>query len=208
MQSFAQYNISTPLLDYAWPRDQDIAATPWADIYDNPADYYNTDQFPLPARLQSPDIMSVTDVLILAQFLASHTFLFHTKADILGKRQTRKAEEETQNLEEEEVEPPLKVPVYGSPQAQTQNLDEEEVEPPPESPASGSPGAQPDGQVEGTDAKNEPPLHQTSSRKKRSTPDNDDEPVRKSKRLKKDSARVLEAKAMTVLKNSEAGNKV
>ena len=211
MLSSAQYNTSTPLLDYAWPRDQDVAATPWVDIHDNPADYYNTDRYALPVRLQLPDHMSLTDVLTVAQFLAGHSFLFHPKADILGKRQTRKAEEQAQEDNEEEVKPPLVTVDIGGAKP------DEEVELPvaPAANIGGSPGVERNEEVEeGTedseDASKESPPHRTSSRKKRSAPDDGDDadaPVRKSKRLQKDtppagkSARALRAGATT-------GNKV
>ena len=82
----ARYNLITTCLDYAWPMDRDVAATPWADIQDNPSDYYDTDQFTLPARLQSPEHLSLTNVLMITQYLATHSFVFCSKADILKKR--------------------------------------------------------------------------------------------------------------------------
>lgn len=146
MCSSAQYNILTRLPDHAWPKDQEIAATPWADIHDNPLDYYDTNEFALPVRLQSPDHMSLTDVLKVAEYLASHAFLFHPKANILDKRRARKAEEEAQDDDEEEVDPPLVTANVGGlpdtglgeefdPDSATANmsddvvLDEEEVDP-------------------------------------------------------------------------------
>jgi hypothetical protein len=125
MCSSAQYNTLTRLPDHAWPKDQDIAATPWADIHDNPSDYYDTNQFALPVLLQSPDHMSLTDVLKVAEYLASHSFLFYPKANILDKRRTRKAEEEAQDDDEEEVNPLVTADVGGTPGTK---LDEEEVD--------------------------------------------------------------------------------
>src|SRR5215471_2182563 len=104
MCSSAQYNTLNCLPDHAWPKDQDIAATPWSDIHDNPSDYYDTNKFALPVRLQAPDRMSPTDVLKAAEYLASHSFLFYPKANILDKRRTRKAEEEAEYDDEEEVD--------------------------------------------------------------------------------------------------------
>jgi hypothetical protein len=84
--------------------DQDIAAVPWADIYENPSDYYDTNHFALPAQLQSPDHLSLTNVLMIAQYLASHSFSFRPKADILDKRRNRNAEKEAQHDDGEEVD--------------------------------------------------------------------------------------------------------
>jgi hypothetical protein len=220
MCSSAQYNTLTRFLDHAWPKDQDIAATPWADIHDNPSDYYDTNQFALPVRLQSPDHMSLTDVLKVAEYLASHSFLFHPKANILDKRRTRKAEEEAQDddamLDEEEVDPDLVTANMGG----DAKLDEEEVDS-DLAMANMSDDAKLDeeeveeGTGHGKDAKTQPPPRRTS-RTKRSAPDNSadaDAPVRKSRRLQKEipavsSARPLKRKATTAVKDSGAGNKV
>jgi hypothetical protein len=220
MCSSAQYNTLTRFLDHAWPKDQDIAATPWADIHDNPSDYYDTNQFALSVRLQSPDHMSLTDVLKVAEYLASHSFLFHPKANILDKRRTRKAEEEAQDddamLDEEEVDPDLVTANMGG----DAKLDEEEVDS-DLAMANMSDDAKLDeeeveeGTGHGKDAKTQPPPRRTS-RTKRSAPDNSadaDAPVRKSRRLQKEipavsSARPLKRKATTAVKDSGAGNKV
>jgi hypothetical protein len=195
MCSSAQYNTLNRLPDHAWPKDQDIAATPWADIRDNPSDYYDTNKFALPLLLQSPDHMSPTDVLKVAEYLASHSFLFYPKADILDKRRTRKAEEEAQDDDEEDVDP-------------SANLDEEEVV----SDSGMGNDAKPDEEeVEevtehGKGAEMQPPPRRTS-RTKHSSPDNiadADAPVRRGKRLKKESFK----RKATTAEGSGAGKKV
>jgi hypothetical protein len=96
-------------LGHTWPRDQQIAATPWADISNNPSDYYDSECFTLPVKLQAPERMSPTHVLILAEYLAATSsanadepFMFRHKDDIHRRTGDRHADEEAQHTTGEE----------------------------------------------------------------------------------------------------------
>ena len=67
-------------LDYS---NENIPAIPWANIHDNPSEYFDAD---IPVKLQSPETLSLSEVLRLAEYLASSTepFMFRRKAEISG----------------------------------------------------------------------------------------------------------------------------
>jgi hypothetical protein len=156
--------------------------------------------------------MSLSDVLTFAQHLASHSFLFRPKADILDKSRSREAEDEEHLNDEEEVEPPPGPPDVGGPKP-----DEEEVDPLPETAdVDGSGSTKLDEEEEVEDANKQRPPCRTTGRTKHKAPDDSADasaPTWKSMRLLKDrlpagsSARPKQ-KVAAVVEGSEAGNKV
>jgi hypothetical protein len=202
--------------------DQDIAAVPWADIYENPSDYYDTNHFALPAQLQSPDQMPLTDVLMIAQYLASHSFSFRPKADILEKQRIRNAEDEAHHDdgEEDDLAPEMKKPGEDESNDKGESGDDEIGGKERGEDESVDKGESGDEAADGKDAKKQPPPRRTSSRTKPSATDDGTDadamppPGRKSKRIQKDAAPADDAtrrpkrKATGTDGGSTAGNKV
>lgn len=90
------------LLDYAWPKDEDMPGIPWDSIVSHPEDYISPSNMPQGLSLCSPEIMSAQDLFIIATQIhhlqnTSSTFFFRTKSDISQRIQAR--------LEEERPEP-------------------------------------------------------------------------------------------------------
>jgi hypothetical protein len=100
--------------DRSWPKDHQVAATPWVDIYNNPLNYYDTTRFTLPVHLQSPECMSSADVLVLGEYLATaisseadDSFTFCSKVEILQRHRDHGGGED--EYLESDVEPVLAV---------------------------------------------------------------------------------------------------
>jgi hypothetical protein len=96
---------------YSWPSDRLTAAIPWADISNHPSDYYDSERFTIPVKLQAPALLSSVHVLILSEYLTSlgteRPFAFRQKEEICGRSSVRQADDDaaqTAGDEEEDVE--------------------------------------------------------------------------------------------------------
>jgi hypothetical protein len=92
-----------------WPADQDFAAPPWANIFEHPGDYYDTEHFHLPVALQAPEQMLHWETLRLANYLLEARFTFRSKADIIRRMRHRKRDGEiaaTAGDDEDTEDPP------------------------------------------------------------------------------------------------------
>jgi hypothetical protein len=76
-----------------------MATIPWADVSANPSDYYDSEHFAMPAKLQPPELWSSTQVIAMAEHLSARDvddpFVFRPKEAIGERSSERQANEET-----------------------------------------------------------------------------------------------------------------
>ena len=73
-------------IGYSWPAERQVAAIPWADIFNHPDDYYDAERFKSPTKLRAPERLSVPDLWNLASFLqAEPPFVFREKREIVER---------------------------------------------------------------------------------------------------------------------------
>jgi hypothetical protein len=85
---------------HTWPQDQQVVVIPWADISRHPSDYYDSERFEIPVKLQAPELLSSPHVWILAEYLTAmdtdEPFVFRQKNDICRRSSVRQAEDEAE----------------------------------------------------------------------------------------------------------------
>ena len=79
-----------------------MAAIPWADISNNPSDYYDTNRFEVPIKLNAPEQLTLPQLWSLAEFLSSMEndapLVFRDKVEISKRSDICQAAEDVEQM--------------------------------------------------------------------------------------------------------------